>query len=391
MFPQKPAGPSPVRLKGTAGGPFKMRRIKGGISLPGEEKTEQATPKRKQDERKKGNVFQSQEITTVASLFVVFYAFKFLVPVVLSMLMDSIGGYIQMASAPLDLTVTSARKLFIDGCITFAVAAIPLVLIANLVSIVLTLAQTRLLVSFKSIAPKFNRLSPIQGFKKMFSMRGVVELLKSLLKITVLGYILYDIMKDQLPLMPRMIDMAPAQAMAMTGDVILSIVRTAAIFFVFLALFDYLYQWWEYEKNLRMSKQEIKEEYKETEGDPQIKGKIKEKQQQMARQRMMQSVPSADVVIRNPTHYAVAIRYNAEIDRAPVVIAKGADRLALRIVAVAEEHGVVVTENVPLARALYDAVDLEMEIPAKFYQPVAEVLAFVYSLKKKDLKHEAIQ
>lgn len=359
--------------------------------MPGEEKTEQATPKRKQDERKKGNVFQSQEITTVASLFVVFYAFKFLVPVVLSMLMDSIGGYIQMASAPLDLTVTSARKLFIDGCITFAVAAIPLVLIANLVSIVLTLAQTRLLVSFKSIAPKFNRLSPIQGFKKMFSMRGVVELLKSLLKITVLGYILYDIMKDQLPLMPRMIDMAPAQAMAMTGDVILSIVRTAAIFFVFLALFDYLYQWWEYEKNLRMSKQEIKEEYKETEGDPQIKGKIKEKQQQMARQRMMQSVPSADVVIRNPTHYAVAIRYNAEIDRAPVVIAKGADRLALRIVAVAEEHGVVVTENVPLARALYDAVDLEMEIPAKFYQPVAEVLAFVYSLKKKDLKHEAIQ
>ena len=219
----------------------------------------------------------------------------------------------------------------------------------------------------------------------------MVELLKSLLKITVLGYILYDIMKDELPVLPRMMDMSVRQVMAATGEVILSIVRTAAIFFAFIALFDYVYQWWEYEKNLRMSKQEIKEEYKETEGDPQIKGKIKEKQQMMARQRMMQSVPSADVVIRNPTHFAVAIRYDPDKDRAPVVVAKGADRLALKIVAVAEEHGIAVTENVPLARALYDAVELEMEIPSQFYQPVAEVLAFVYSLKKKDLKHEVIQ
>lgn len=358
--------------------------------MPGE-KTEKATPKRKRDERKKGNVFQSQEVITVVSLIVVFYAFKFLAPTVFSTLMKGMRGYIAMAAEPLNFNVRSARMMFIDGCITFAVAAIPLVLIANLVSITLTLAQTRLLVSFQSIAPKASRLSPLQGFKKMFSMRGLVELLKSLLKIIVLGYILYDIIKDQLPLMPRMMDMSPRQAMAMTGDMILSIVRTAAIFFAFLALFDYVYQWWEYEKNLRMSKQEIKEEYKETEGDPQIKGKIKEKQQMMARRRMMQNVPSADVVIRNPTHYAVAIRYDPEMDRAPVVVAKGADRLALKIVEIAQEHDIVVTENVPLARALYDAVELEMEIPGQFYQPVAEVLAFVYSLKKKDLKHEVIQ
>jgi flagellar biosynthetic protein FlhB len=355
------------------------------------EKTEKATPKRKKDERKKGNVFQSQEVIVVASLIVVFYAFKFLAPMILTTLMGSIRDYIEIAVKPLELDTYKVRSFFIDGCLTFAIAAVPLLFIANLVSITLTLAQTRLLVSFKSIAPKGNRLSPIQGFKKMFSMRGVVELLKSLLKITVLGYILYDIMKDELPVLPRMMDMSVRQVMAATGEVILSIVRTAAIFFAFIALFDYVYQWWEYEKNLRMSKQEIKEEYKETEGDPQIKGKIKEKQQMMARQRMMQSVPSADVVIRNPTHFAVAIRYDPDKDRAPVVVAKGADRLALKIVAVAEEHGIAVTENVPLARALYDAVELEMEIPSQFYQPVAEVLAFVYSLKKKDLKHEVIQ
>ena len=159
--------------------------------------------------------------------------------------------------------------------------------------------------------------------------------------------------------------------------------------FVGLAIFDYVYQWWDYEKNLRMSHQELKEEYKQTEGDPQIKGKIRDRQQQMSRQRMMQKVPNADVVIRNPTHYAVAIQYDPEKNSAPVVVAKGADTLALRIVAVAEEHGVYVTENRPLARGLYESVDLDREIPEKFYKTVAEVLAFVYSLRKKEEGIEA--
>ena len=156
--------------------------------------------------------------------------------------------------------------------------------------------------------------------------------------------------------------------------------------FVVLAIFDYVYQWWDYEKNLRMSKQEIKEEYKQSEGDPHVKGQIKERQQQMSRKRMMQSVPEADVVIRNPTHYAVAIQYDADQHSAPVVVAKGADALALRIVQIAEEAGVHVMENKPLARGLYETVDIDREIPEKFYQAVAEVLAFVYSLKKKDLR-----
>ena len=163
----------------------------------------------------------------------------------------------------------------------------------------------------------------------------------------------------------------------------LSLVNTVGIAFLFLAAFDYLYQWWEYEKNLRMSKQEIKEEYKQTEGDPQIKGKIREKQRQMSSRRMMQNVPKADVIIRNPTHFAVALGYDPQRNKAPVVLAKGADRVALKIVEIGEANDVYIMENRPLARGLYDAAEIDMEIPSEFYQAVAGVLAFVYKLKKE--------
>ena len=266
----------------------------------------------------------------------------------------------------------------------------PLLLISSLTGIIFSGIQTRFLVTPKLIAPKFNRLSPLQGFKKMFSMRGVVELLKSLIKIVVLGVVIYNVFSDELPLFPRMMDMSVEQAMASTGNIILQIVQNAVVIFVFLAVVDYGYQWWEYEKNLRMSKQDIKDEYKETEGDPQIKGKIKERQQQMARQRMMQNVPSADVVIRNPTHYAIAIQYEAGKNSAPVVIAKGADFLARKIVEIAEEHQIAIVENKPLARGLYAAVDLDQEIPEEFFKPVAEVLAYVYNLKEKERRRRLV-
>ena len=248
------------------------------------------------------------------------------------------------------------------------------------------MAQTRGLFTMESLAPKFSRLSPLQGLKRMFSLRGVIELLKAMIKIIILGSIIWNALQKDFWNFSQLMDMEPFQAMTYTGDMILSIVQPVAIAMAFVAGFDLFYQWWDYEKNLRMSRQELKEEYKQTEGDPQIKGKIRERQQAQARQRMMQKVPSADVVIRNPTHYAVAIQYDPSRNNAPVVVAKGADSLALRIVAVAEEHGVFITENRPLARGLYEAVDLDQEIPDRFYQPVAEVLAFVYSLKKKELK-----
>ena len=350
------------------------------------EKTEKATPKRKQDERKKGNIFLSHEVVSVFSLLIMFYSFKLFAPHFIQTIEQNISDFIILTATMDTIVASDMQKFFIDGCIAFGVTALPLLIVGAAATIIFTGAQTRFLFSSKLLEFKGNRMNPLNGLKKMFSLRGLIELTKSIIKITVLSAILYQVLKKQLPQIPRLMDMSVQQSIVQVGVIILSIVKSAAIMFIFLALFDYFYQWWDYEKNLRMSKQEIKEEYKQTEGDPQIKGKIKERQQQQARRRMMQAVPSADVVIRNPTHFAVAIRYDAQKNRAPIVIAKGADLIALKIVEIAEQNDVTIMENRPLARGLFETVDLDQEIPDQFYQSVAEVLAFVYSLKKKDLK-----
>lgn len=350
------------------------------------EKTEKATPKRKQDERKKGNVFKSTDMVTAFSMLVSFYAMQLLGPHIMNTMQALMRRYFDLAAQVQTINGARTRAVFIDGCVAVAATALPLLVIAGLVAVVVTMAQTKLLVSGEAIKFKFSHLNPISGFKKMFSIRGLVEMLKAIAKIVVLLTIVYQKWRSYLPRFATLIDVTPTQALALFGEFIMSIVLTAGVIFLFLAMLDYAYQWWEYEKNLRMSKQEIKEEYKHTEGDPLIKSKIKERQRKQAMSRMMQSVPNADVVIRNPTHYAVAISYDAENNRAPLVLAKGADLVALRIVELAEEHNVTTMENRPLARGLYETVDIGREIPEQFYQPVAEVLAFVYSLKKKDLK-----
>ncbi len=352
------------------------------MSLAGE-KTEKATPKRKQDERKKGNVFQSAEVGTVLSLAAVFFSLQLLGPWILSQLETLIREFVSLSAAQTDVTLTDLRAIFLRCCICFAVSILPVMLIGVFASILATIAQTRGLVSFEHLKPKFSRMNPLQGFKRLFSLRGLVELLKSILKIVILGVVIWQALKSEINTIPRLMDMSIESTLVTAGSIVMSIVKKAALIMAFVAAADYLYQWWEYEKNLRMSKQEIKEEYKQTEGDPQIKGKIRERQNMMARRRMMQNVPNADVVIRNPTHYAVALQYDPERHSAPIVIAKGQDSLAMRIVAVAEQHDIAITENKPLARGLYENVELNAEIPDQFYQPVAEVLAFVYNLKKK--------
>lgn len=350
------------------------------------EKTEKATPKRKQDERKKGNVFLSQEIVSIVSMLVAFYAFKAFSPMLFVTLEDTLKAYIAMCSSQPQILPTDISKLFANGCIVFAKVVGPLLLLGILSNVLATMAQTKMLFSAKAFEFKAERINPLSGLKKMFSMRGFVELIKSIFKIAILFYIFYSILRDEIPMFPRLMDMSAMQAIVYSSELIFKIVLQSGILFAFLAAGDYLYQWWQYEKNLRMSKQEIKEEYKQLEGDPQIKGRLRSLQQQRSRRRMMQSVPNADVVIRNPTHYAIAIQYDQAKHRAPVVIAKGADAVALRIVAIAEEHGVYVTENRPLARALFETVEIDSEIPAEYYQAIAEVLAFMYRLKKKDLK-----
>ncbi len=352
--------------------------------MPGE-KTEKATPKRKQDERKKGNVFKSNEIVVVASLFAQFFLLKMLASFNIETLGNTIKDSVSMAATTTELTQNTLNDLLVDSVIVFAKAAMPVLLVGVLIAIVLTMLQTKMLFSAKSFAFKANRLNPLSGLKKIFSMRSLVELLKSIIKIIVLLYILYLGIRDELIGFTRLLDMSFGGALAMVGNLLMKIVQNACIIFLFLAAADYLYQWWEYEKNLRMSKQEIKDEYKQLEGDPQVKGRIRQIQQQRAQRRMMQKVPQADVVIRNPTHYAVALQYDQKKHRAPVVIAKGADELALRIVRVAEENDVYITENRPLARGLFEAVEVDHEIPEQFYKTVAQVLAFVYSLRKKEV------
>lgn len=350
------------------------------------EKTEKATHKRKLDERKKGNVFLSRDVVLALSLFTSFYAMKFLFPSIISSITESIHDFFSLVPVQHQITDRDIRTFFIKGILVFARTAFPLLMICAVAAVFSTMLQTRMHFSSKAFSFKGERINPLSGFKKMFSVRGMVELLKSLLKIAILAYVVYTGLKDEILLFPRLADLSFLQAMSYTGDIIMDIVLKAGIIFIFLAGGDFLYQWWEYEKNLRMSKQEVKDEYKQMEGDPQIKGRQRSIRQQRARRRMIQSVPGADVVIRNPTHFAVALKYDQNKNRAPVLIAKGADRLALRIIRIAEENGIYVTEDKPLARALFESVELDHEIPDKFFKPVAQVLAFVYTLKKKDLK-----
>ncbi len=347
------------------------------------EKTEKATPKRKQDERKKGNVFFSRDIITALSLLTSFYGIKMIFPSAQKNLQKLIESFFRLLPAQQSLTQADAKRLMIEGMTTFALTALPLLLLCVLVAVAATMLQTRMLFSTKAFAFKGERINPLNGLKKMFAFKSVIELVKSILKITVVGYVIFQAAKKELSLLPRLMEMGFQQSIYYTGQVIFRLVIKVGIIFVFLSLADYLYQWWDYEKNLRMSKQEIKDEYKQSEGDPQIKGRQRSLQQQRSRRRMMQSVPAADVVIRNPTHYAVALKYDQDKNSAPVVVAKGADKLALRIVAIAEENHVYVTENRPLARALFETVEVDQEIPGKYFKAVAEVLAFVYALKEK--------
>ena len=278
---------------------------------------------------------------------------------------------------------TIGRELVFKCLTTIAVVAGPFLLVTLILSVVATFAQTRMLVTTEPLKPKLSKLNPLSGFKRLFSLHSVVELIKNLIKISILLYLIYDYFTTVVVSFGRFLDMELNQAAEILFEDIFQLVLRVVVAFTAVAFFDYLYQRWEYERKLRMSKQEIKEEYKQMEGDPKVKGKIKEIQRQRARERMMQQVPGEDVVIRNPTHVSVALRYKPEKDNAPVLVAKGLDELALRIVKVAEENHVTVVENVPLARSLYAAVDLGREITPDFYGPVAEILVYVLKMDQE--------
>ncbi|SET95481.1 flagellar biosynthetic protein FlhB [Lacrimispora sphenoides] len=345
-------------------------------------KTEKATPKKRRDERKKGHVAISKDVVMIASLLGTFVLLKILFPFMYRTIRDFMIKYLSLAPGVENLSDYSAR-ISVDTAWAILKAALPILLAGIALSILGTGVQTRFLFSKSNLAPKFSRLNPIQGIKNMLSLKSLIELLKNLLKITILGIILYQIIKGDLTPIARTIDMDLKDSSVYVLNAIMDMVLRVCLVFLAVAGFDFFYQRWDYDRQIRMSKQELKEEFKQTEGNPEIKGRIRSLQRERSRSRMMQSIPEADVIIRNPTHYAVALRYDIEKDNAPVLLAKGQDELALRIVAKGEEHGVYVIENKPLARGIYAATQVGAEIPSEYYGMVAEILVYVYRMNNK--------
>jgi flagellar biosynthetic protein FlhB len=351
---------------------------------PGGEKTEKASPKKREDERKKGNIFMSRDVATVISLVVSFYILRFFTPSFLTHIQENYKLQILRIRDIQILDIPMVMVIFRESLLLFAVTILPAILLIAFIGVIGTGIQTRFLWSREQIKFKFERINPIKGIKKLFSMRSVVELLKSLIKVVLLTWLLYGNVEAVVEDLPGMMDWDIWSAAAFTGEEITSLVISVGIAFSAVAAVDFFYQRWEYEKNIMMTKQEIKDEYKQMEGNPEVKGARKQKQREYAMGRMMQAVKDADVVVRNPTHYAVALKYTLEVDAAPMVLAKGQDRIALRIVEEAGRHEIACIENKTLARGLYEAAEIDALIPAEFFQPVAELLAWLYSQKKKE-------
>lgn len=346
------------------------------------EKTEAATPKRRQEMRQKGQVPKSRELVTALMLLISFWSLKLLSKYLFNDLIVATRSFLSF-SKDIDSRFEMENLMQTLLYCMFVIAKVlgPILLIIAITAIAINYLQVGYIFSMKPLMPSFNKLNPIQGFKRLFSKNSFVELLKSIFKIGVIGYVVYDYFADNYRIIPELIGMDVQNTTVFIGNTIISIGIRAAVVLLVMSVFDYAFQLWDYEKSIRMSKQEVKDEYKQIEGNPQIKSKIREKQRQMALRRMMAEVPKADVIITNPTHFAVAVKYNAAESDAPLVVAKGKDLIAQKIKETAKENKVPVVENKPLAQTLYKTVEIGDKIPAELYKAVAEVLAFVYSLR----------
>lgn len=351
--------------------------------MAGEEKTEKATPKKRRDAREKeGSVLQSNEVVTAVSILGAFASLAVLGSYMFIMLERAVRDGINAVGEPFVNEISTYTDIFI-GVVGACVAIfLPLAAIIAFVVVISVMAQTKGLFTMKPLRFKFSKLNPLNGIKKMFSLQSIVGIVKGIIELAAVIIVAYGQIESRMTEIISLIDTEPIYAVSYIANTIFSIVMVMCIIFVFVAAGDFLFQWWQFEKNLKMSKQEIKDEYKQMEGDPQIKGKIKQKQREMAQRRMMDEVPNSDVVVRNPTHYAVALKYDISKDAtaAPVVVAKGQDALALKIVAIAEEHDVYITENRKLARELFE-VPLGAQIPSALFAAVAVVITEMYNAK----------
>ena len=352
----------------------------------GGEKTEPATQKKLEDARKEGKVAKSKDLTEGFALVVLFLSLKIFIGYVGERMVNVFGWTIgRMAEFEkvnrAGLSTVAVISLLNNAILELLLIILPFLVFGFAIAFLVTIYQVGWKVSTKAMEPKLSKFNPINGFKRIFSKDSIFELLKSLAKLGVIVYITYTSLKDEADNLFILYEIGLNQAIALVGEIILDVGLKMSIVFVFVGLVDYFYQKWKFGEEMKMTKQEVKDEYKNTEGDPQIKGRIRQKMREASQRRMMQDVPKADVVITNPTHFAVAIKYDAEVSSAPVVVAKGEDFLAQKIKEVAKEHHVEIVENKPLARMLYHNVDIGAEIPPELYQSVAEVLAMVYHMK----------
>ncbi len=355
---------------------------------PGGEKTEEATSKKLQDVRKEGQVCKSTELTNAIALIAAFLTIR-LSGLMIGQNFVNIFHYIYDNIPDLitfwdgEIPMQQVDRIFRTVMLRMIIMMTPVFIVGVLVAFVVNVLQVKWKITTKPLKPKLSKINPASGIKRLFSKEKLVELLKSILKVGLIAYVVYSYMKDRVGMLLWMYDFDTLAAVGLVSKTVIDVAIRIALIYLIIGIADYFYQRHKFREDTKMTKQEVKDEYKDAEGDPQIKSKIRQKMQEASRRRMMQAVPEADVVITNPTHYAVALKYDTEISDAPIVTAKGQDFLAQKIKELAAEGGVEIVENKPLARMLYHNVELGAAIPPELYQAVAEVLAFVYNLKKE--------
>lgn len=347
-----------------------------------QERTEQATPRRREKARQKGEVPRSRELTGIVGTWMIFLYFVFSGTFLLSLMNHMREAFIRVKSpefaggaiiafAKEEIKWVMLNFMPIGGVLLFAVLLVHFI-------------QTGFLFTGATLVPDLSKISPLKGIKRLFSLNALFESAKGILKLTALGIIIYLILKKDVNILPLLIDMDVKAIAGVTFDKLYELILACLIMLTVFAGMDFAYQRWQYEKNLRMTKQEVKEEFKETEGSPMVRARLRSLQREMARKRMMQEVPKADVVITNPLHLAVCIKYDSKNMNAPQIVAKGANLLAERIKEIARAAGVPIYENKPLARTLY-RIPVGGEIPQALYKAVAEILAQVYKIKGRKI------
>ena len=346
------------------------------------ERTEEATPKRRDEAREEGRVPKSQELTIAVSLLGSAMAISALTPMMGRSLLNTLGeGLSQIGTLRVD--VESAPLILRDTFIKAGSATLALLLALAAATLAIAALQARGVFSLKALSPKFNRLNPAENIKNIVGIRTVVELVKSLAKVAIVGFAVWGSIKTAIPESVTLSQMSQLGFLFLVKKYAIRMLASAGAAYLALAAADYLYQWWQHEQSLKMTKEEVKQELKQNDGDPHIKQRRRALARQYARRQMMQDVPKADVVIVNPTHIAIAIKYDPEIAPAPYVLAIGMNKVALRIKEIAAEHGVPMVENRPVARALLKTAKVGTMIPFEMYMAVAEVLAFVIRTRGK--------